>query len=50
MIGGWRVGRFTRFVHGDNGGRFSPRRKGMVRPGPVENGEKMFLSRRGEMC
>jgi len=39
-IGGWRVGRFNGFVHGDNGGRFTAQGKGVGRPGPAEDGEK----------
>jgi len=42
--GGWRVGSFAIFVYGDNGGRFPAGGKGVRRPGPVEDGEKMLLS------
>jgi len=41
-IGGWRVCRFTGFMYWDNGGRFPARGKGVGRPGPVEDGEKML--------
>jgi len=34
----------TGFVYEDNGGRFSARGKGVGRPGPDEDGEKMLLS------
>jgi len=35
---------YARFVYGNNGGRFPAGGKGVRRPGPVEDGEKVLLS------
>jgi len=48
--GGRRVGRPTGPVHRDNGGRPLARGKGVRKPGPAKEGEKMPLGRMGEMC
>jgi len=40
-IGSWRVGRFTRFVYGNTGGRFPAGKKGVRILRPVEDAAPM---------